>query len=154
MTKAELEALKNSLLASGQPINSAGMHRPMVQALINELYLAQSRGDVLKDVQQSLAAQDNDVALVIRSNQAYLVPIRTSIPGALVICSVAYDASGDSYPATGGTGTGGTILKGNIFITNGAGTEDPFNIPGSWLIALVDSPGSTSANWHKLYPST
>jgi hypothetical protein len=72
-TKAQLEALKNSLLASGQPINAA-THRELVQKLIDELYDAQSRGDLLSSVQATATTQAGDVVLVIRSGQAYLIP--------------------------------------------------------------------------------
>lgn len=72
-SKPEIEALKNSLLASGQPITAA-IHREFAQKIIDELYDAQSRGDLLSSVQVAAALQAGDLALIIRSGQAYLVP--------------------------------------------------------------------------------
>lgn len=73
-TKAQLEALKNSLLASGQPITAAAQHRPLVQSLIDEMYDAQSRGNVLSGVSSSGTTANGDLVLVIRSGVAYLIP--------------------------------------------------------------------------------
>jgi hypothetical protein len=72
-TKAQLEALKNSLLASNQPI-TASIHRSFAQKLIDELYDAQSRGDNLAGVQASGSTVEGDQVLVIRSGVAYLIP--------------------------------------------------------------------------------
>jgi len=73
MTQAALEALKNSLLASGQPITAA-IHRNWGQQLINELYDGQSRGDVLSTVAQVVSLNSVDYVLLIRSGVAKLVP--------------------------------------------------------------------------------
>lgn len=72
-TKAQLEALKNSLLAGGQPI-TASIHREFVQKIIDELYDAQSRGNLLSGVQADTTNVSGDLSLVIRSGQAYLIP--------------------------------------------------------------------------------
>lgn len=72
-TKPELEGLKNTLLASGQPI-PASQHRTFEQALIDELFDAQSRGDLLADVNSSVSNQSDDLYFVIRGGVAYLVP--------------------------------------------------------------------------------
>ncbi len=73
MTQAALEALKNSLLASGQPITAA-IHRTWGQKIIDELYDGQSRGDVLSTVTQVVSLNSVDYVLVIRSGVAKLVP--------------------------------------------------------------------------------
>lgn len=56
-----------------------------------------------------------------------------------------FDASGaDAYPTTGGSGTGGVILKGDVWTVSVAGgTMDV----GDIVRALVDAPGSTPTNW-------
>lgn len=72
-TKAQIEALKNSLLASNQPITAA-IHRAFAQKLIDEMYDAQSRGNLLAGVQESGSTVTGDEILVIRSGVAYLVP--------------------------------------------------------------------------------
>lgn len=72
-TKAELEALKNSILASNKPITAA-QHRAFVQNLIDEMYDAQSRGDLLAGVQEDVGTAAGDLVLVLREGDAFLVP--------------------------------------------------------------------------------
>lgn len=56
-----------------------------------------------------------------------------------------FDASGaDAYPTTGGSGTGGAILKGDVWTVSVAGHGLDM---GDTVRALVDSPGLTAANW-------
>ncbi len=58
-----------------------------------------------------------------------------------------------SYPSTGGSGVSGAILKGDIWTIHGlgvgvAGTMGGITVyDGDNVRALVDSPGSTDANW-------
>lgn len=59
-----------------------------------------------------------------------------------------YDASGNTFPASGGSGTAGAILKGDVWTVNVPGS------PGGTLLnsgdavrALVDNPGQTASNW-------
>jgi hypothetical protein len=73
LTKAQLEALKNSLLASQQPI-IASTHRELIQNIIDEMYDAQSRGNLLAGVQIDGTTTTGDTIVLIRSGQAYLVP--------------------------------------------------------------------------------
>jgi len=74
-TKAQLEALNNELLASNQPI-PAVKHRQFNQHEINELYDAQSRGNILKDVQTTVSSSADDNFFIIKANgQAYLIEI-------------------------------------------------------------------------------
>lgn len=56
-----------------------------------------------------------------------------------------FDASGaDAYPTTGGSGTGGAILKGDVWTVSAAGHGLDL---GDTVRALVDSPGLTASNW-------
>lgn len=60
-----------------------------------------------------------------------------------------YDPTATSdYPASGGSGTAGAILKGDIWTVSVAGTisGNAVNI-GDTVRALVDTPGLTDANW-------
>ena len=60
----------------------------------------------------------------------------------------SYDASGNTYPATGGSGTAGVILKGDIWTISVAGTLGGVNVDvGDTVRALTDTPGQTSTNW-------
>jgi hypothetical protein len=59
-----------------------------------------------------------------------------------------YDASVNTFPAAGGSGTAGAILKGDIWYISVAGTlgGSAVNI-GDSVRALVDTPAQTAANW-------
>lgn len=60
----------------------------------------------------------------------------------------SYDASTNLYPSTGGSGTAGAILKGNLWSVSVAGTLGGVVVGvGDWIRALVDSPGQASSNW-------
>ncbi len=59
-----------------------------------------------------------------------------------------YDASGNAFPASGGSGASGAVLKGDVWIASVAGTLGGVAVKvGDWIIAKVDSPGSTASNW-------
>lgn len=60
-----------------------------------------------------------------------------------------YDPTATSdYPTTGGSGTAGAILKGDIWTVSVAGTISGNTVSvGDTVRALVDSPGLTDANW-------
>lgn len=65
-SKAQLEALKNSLLASSQPDKiTASKHRQFEQALINEMFDAETRGNLLALVQTVLNLNVGDSVLVV-----------------------------------------------------------------------------------------
>lgn len=63
----------------------------------------------------------------------------------------AYDASVNTYPASGGSGTAGAIMKGDMFVISVAGTLGGVAIQvGDFVIANVDTPAQTSTNWDTL----
>jgi len=72
-TKAELEALRNALLASGQPI-TASIHRDFAQRLIDEMYDPQSRANLLASIQADAGVAPGDKVFIVRGGEAYLVP--------------------------------------------------------------------------------
>jgi len=60
-----------------------------------------------------------------------------------------FDASVNTFPTTGGSGTSGAILKGDLWrisIVAASGPLAGYTI-GSSMRALVDSPGQTTSNW-------
>lgn len=60
----------------------------------------------------------------------------------------SYDASTNLFPATGGSGTAGAVLKGDFWICSVAGTLGGVAVTaGDLIIALVDTPAQTSTNW-------
>lgn len=63
----------------------------------------------------------------------------------------AYDASTNLFPATGGSGTAGAVLKGDTWVISVAGTLGGTAIQvGDSIIANVDTPGQTAGNWNTL----
>lgn len=59
-----------------------------------------------------------------------------------------YDASTNLYPATGGSGTAGAVLKGDMWTVSVAGTLGGVSVTAGDLVrALVDTPAQTSSNW-------
>lgn len=63
----------------------------------------------------------------------------------------SYDASGNTWPSTGGSGTGGAVMKGDTWVISVAGTLGGQAVQvGDWVIAIVDAPGQTASNWNIL----
>jgi hypothetical protein len=63
----------------------------------------------------------------------------------------AFDASVNTFPSAGGSGSAGAILKGDLYPISVAGTLGGESLQvGDAIFALVDSPGQTAGNWSKL----
>lgn len=60
-----------------------------------------------------------------------------------------FDFSGNTFPATGGTGTAGAIQAGNLFSASVSGAPGGVTItaPYGTATARVDNPGQALANW-------
>lgn len=59
-----------------------------------------------------------------------------------------YNASGNAFPSSGGSGMAGAILKGDIWTVSVAGTLGGQAVAaGDTVRALVDTPGQTAGNW-------
>lgn len=59
-----------------------------------------------------------------------------------------YDASGDTWPATGGSGGSGAINKGDIWTISVAGVLGGVPVATRQTVrALVNTPGQTATNW-------
>lgn len=60
----------------------------------------------------------------------------------------SYNASVNTFPASGGSGTAGAIMKGDLWYISNAGTLGGQSVAvGSTVRALVDTPGQTASNW-------
>lgn len=60
----------------------------------------------------------------------------------------AHNASGNAYPSSGGSGTAGAVVKGDIWTISVGGTLSGGVVePGDTVRALVNSPGGTAGNW-------
>jgi hypothetical protein len=60
-----------------------------------------------------------------------------------------FDASVNTFPTTGGSGTAGAIKKGDVWLISVVATSGPLNgvLAGATIRALVDVPGQTGGNW-------
>jgi hypothetical protein len=59
-----------------------------------------------------------------------------------------YDASTNLFPSTGGSGTAGALLKGDLWYISVSGTLGGQIVDvGDSIRALTDAPGQTSGNW-------
>lgn len=59
-----------------------------------------------------------------------------------------FDASTGQFPATGGSGTGNSIMKGDLWYISVAGTLGGTPVLAGYSIrALVNNPGQNAANW-------
>lgn len=63
----------------------------------------------------------------------------------------AYNASVNTFPASGGSGSAGAVMKGDMWIISVAGTLGGVAIQiGDSVIANTDTPGQTGSNWNIL----
>jgi hypothetical protein len=72
-TKAQLEELIGTLLASGQPIE-ASQHRAQILSIVDEIFSAQSRGNVIAGVTSSGVLEPTDTILIFRGGLARQIP--------------------------------------------------------------------------------
>ena len=79
--------------------------------------------------------------------QATNTAINTATTG-LLDYRGSYDTSTNLFPATGGSGLVGAILKSDFWICSVGGTLGGTAVtPGDLIIAIVDTPGQTAGNW-------
>lgn len=105
---------------------------------------------------ENVANKDTDVTLSANSDTKYASQkaVKAYVDG-LVANAVrligGWDASVNLFPATGGSGVAGAILKGDSWIITVAGTLGGQSvIAGDTILAIVNTPAQTSANWNIL----
>ncbi len=60
----------------------------------------------------------------------------------------SYDASGNTFPASGGSGAAGAIMKGDLWYISVGGTLGGVTVAiGDSVRAIADTPGQTAGNW-------
>lgn len=102
---------------------------------------ADNTSDINKPVSTAQAAADTAIYV---ASQAYA----DGLVVGLLDDRGNYDASTNLYPATGGSGTAGAILKGDLWRISVAGTLGGVAVtPGDQIRALVDTPAQTAGNW-------
>jgi hypothetical protein len=102
---------------------------------------ADDTSDVNKPVSTAQAAAD---AAVLASANAYA----DSIVVGLLNDRGNYDASGNTFPTTGGSGSGGAIKKGDLWTIDTPGILGGQNVEiGDVIRALQNAPGQTASKW-------
>ncbi len=97
--------------------------------------------DVNKPVSTAQAAAD---AVVLSSANAYA----NSLVVGLWDDRGGYDASGNTFPASGGSGSAGAVLKGDIWMISVPGALGGVPVAARQTVrALIDAPAQTAANW-------
>jgi len=148
---------------TGTDTAKAGFEK--VNANFTELYDKTSNVDNTSDVNKPVStAQQNalnlkedtankalDFSLVNNILYPTIQAVKNFVEGivvGLLSDRGSYDASGNVFPSTGGSGAGGAIQKGNLWFISAAGTlgGQPVTI-GDSIRALVDNPGQTPNNW-------
>jgi len=97
MTQAELEAQKNTLLASAQPI-TATIHRTWAQKIIDELYNVVSRGKVLATTSTVLNLATGDKVMLVRGADTKLIDKDVFVTAGSPIQRWDFSAHGGVYP--------------------------------------------------------
>jgi len=116
--------------------------------------LSAAQGKKLQDEKESLTNKSTDIVADAASTTKYpSVKLIKDYADSLVVGLLdyrgGYDASVNAYPSSGGSGTGGAILKGDMWVVSVAGTIDGHAIhAGDSLIANEDTPGQTTAKWN------
>lgn len=119
----------------------------------NARYENKSIATVLGFTPENVANKSTDTSFTANSDTLYpsqkaVKAYADSLVTGLLDDRGNYDASSNLFPSTGGSGSGGAILKGDIWFISVTGTLGGTSVAvGSSVRALVDSPGQTSSNW-------
>lgn len=139
ITDAAFTVLDDSTVASmvdtlggASSTGTGGLVRSSAPTLTNPIVGTQSAGD-----NSTKAASTAYVENAVSTATVGLIDDRGN-----------YDASGNVFPSSGGSGTAGAVLKGDLWTVSVAGTLGGNAVTAGDLVrALVDTPGQTSSNW-------
>lgn len=110
-----------------------------------------TKQDLLGFTPENVANKATDFSVVNNTKYPTTQAVQNAINSAVVGLlddRGNYDASGNVFPSSGGSGSAGAILKGDIWIISVAGTLGGVAVTaGDQVRALVDTPGQTAGNW-------
>jgi len=99
---------------------------------------------------------DTDITLVansdakIPSQKAIKTYVDSALAG-LLDYRGGYNASSNVFPSSGGSGTAGAVMKGDMWVISVAGTLGGSAVQvGDSIISNTDTPGQTGSNWNIL----
>lgn len=148
MTRAELNTYINTNITDKTAIDSL---TPADEG--NALKEVSDYIDQQDDLKENLSNKSTDVTTDGASNTKYpsVKSVKDYADG-LVVGLLDdrgnYDASTNLFPASGGSGTAGAVMKGDLWYISVTGTLGGETASvGASVRALSDAPGQTSANW-------
>lgn len=99
--------------------------------------------------QSTLDAYALTVTAAIASSQSAAMAYADGLVVGLWDDRGTFSAAGGAYPSSGGSGSAGAVLKGDIWTISVAGTLPTGQVveAGDTVRALTNSPGQTQANW-------
>jgi len=132
-----------------ETVMTDGQAGPIVYAMVSKTSPADNDSVLLSDS----AASNGSKKLLWSNLKTAILALANAYADSLVVGlwddRGNFDASGGSYPSTGGSGTAGAIKKGDIWTISVAGTLPTSQTVeiGDTVRALQDSPGNTQSNW-------
>ena len=97
---------------------------------------------------QNTATADREISLPDESGTLATRAYADSLVVGLLDDRGNYSASGNVFPSSGGSGTAGAILKGDLWTISVAGTLGGVAVTaGDVLRSKADTPGQTAGNW-------
>jgi hypothetical protein len=115
-----------------------------------------AKQDTLGYIPEDATNKSNDIATDASSTTKYpsvkaFKDYSDSLVTGLLDYRGGYDASGNTYPVAGGSGTAGAVLKGDMWIISVDGTLGGEAVQvGDSIIANVDTPAQTASKWNHL----
>lgn len=119
--------------------------------VLSEIATALVAIQIAIDGKESLSNKATDFSTVNHTKYPTVQAVKTyadNLVVGLIDDRGSYNASVNVFPTTGGSGPSGSVLKGDLWYVNTAGTLGGQSVGvGDSFRALVDSPGQTATNW-------
>lgn len=138
-------SLPNIFTISGSPVTTSGtLAATLANQAANQIFAGPSSGGAAAPSFRSLVAADIPDISSVYATKAYA----DGLVVGLLDDRGNFDASSNTFPAAGGSGSGGAVLKGDLWTISVAGTLGGTAVtPGDIVRALTDAPGQTPSNW-------
>jgi len=138
-------SLPNIFTISGSPVTTSGtLAATLANQSANQIFAGPSSGGAATPSFRSLVIADIPDISSVYATKAYA----DGLVVGLLHDRGNFDASSNTFPAAGGSGSGGAVLKGDLWTISVAGTLGGTAVtPGDIVRALVDTPGQTASNW-------
>lgn len=145
-------AATNALIAAGRAssiVDGDTTHSPDGNAVFDALALKADTSALT--AKEDVANKATDLSVLNNTKYPTTQAVNNAITAAvagLYDDRGVYNASGNVFPSTGGSGAAGAILKGDIWTVSVAGTLGGVAVTAGDLVrALQDTPGQTAGNW-------